>query len=823
MPNKTIKAHNPTGFSPVDALLSSEGGYWAALDNSQPFSITYSTRNDNSQYDLTYSSLMEPERGDDIPVDVSIANAFTEAVTAWTNVANITVTKVVDNGGVQGDIRLGASRAVDLAQAIDPDVVAYSYLPLPGNDSLGRNGDIWLAPEALTYNYKSAENGLGFFLLLSNLGHAIFGLENTSDFAGLNGARLDAAFNHHAYTIMSDSNNVGVTIAPAKAVTLAEAIRYPSTPMPLDILAVQSIYGANLAYNAGNTNYSFGVNQAIFKTIWDGGGFDTIDWSNQSNVAVINLAPGSFSQLGPARFDGAKNVAETLAIAYNTTIESALGGNANDTILGNDAGNYLTGNLGDDSVFGNNGTDLIYGNNGNDILYGNIDIDYLYGGNGSDNLYGGKGSDLIYGNADSDLIYGNFDRDVLFGGAGLDTLYGGQDKDYLAGNADSDVIYGNAGADTIDGGEGDDRLYGGGDKDTLYGGNGQDALFGDGDDDTLYGGNGNDTLYGGEEEDLLIGSDGNDVLIGGASEDLLYGGLGSDSLSGGDGADVLDGGGGNDALNGGNGDDIYYLYSLDQTISDGGDGYDIVYTQINYTLDQDIESAAIIGPNSLSLIGNDLNNLLTGNDRDNNLDGADGNDTLYGGDGSDTLNGGDGVDRLYGQGGDDLYIVSTVADTVPGQIDIFIEDLAGGTDTIQTSISLSLPDYFENLILTGTAGDGTGNSGNNILIGNSGSNLLNGAQGDDLLRGDAGADTLAGGAGNDTLYGGVGVDDFRYNTSNTGFDIINDFEAGIDNIDLGGSVTIVSQSDVAGNGEFILSNGGTITIIGVSVTDVTII
>jgi serralysin len=822
MPNVTIKAHNPTGNAQVDALLSAEGGYWAAQNSAQPFSLTYSTVNQNSQFPLDYSSLREPVRGDDIALSDNITKAFDEAVAAWTNVANITITKITDTATQQGDIRLGASRAVDLAQAIDPDTVAYTYLPLPTDVALKRNGDIWLAPEALAYNYDTTQNSLGYFLLLSNLGHAIFGLENTSDFSGLNGNRLSSSFNNFSFTIMSDSSNVGVTIPPATAATLTQPLIYPTTPMPLDILAAQSIYGANLNYNAGNTTYSFGVNQVLFKTLWDGGGFDTIDWSNQSNSGLINLQPGSYSRLGPARFDGAKSVPETLAIAFNTTIESALGGNGNDTILGNDAGNFLVGNLGNDSVFGNNGTDLIYGNAGNDILYGNLETDYLYGGTGADSLYGGTGVDLIYGNSDGDLIYGNQDQDVLFGGSGLDTIYGGQGSDYIAGNRDDDVLLGNAGADTLEGGEGADRLYGGNDKDTLYGGDGNDALRGDGDDDIIYGAIGSDTLYGGDEEDLLYGGDGNDALNGDASEDTLYGGEGDDALNGGDGADVLDGGGGQDTLNGGNGDDTYFLFSADQSLTDGGDGFDIVYTQINYKFSDGIESGVVIGTNSISLEGNGLNNLLTGNERNNTLIGADGNDALYGGEGADTLDGGSGKDTLYGGGGDDVYIL-TVADTISDQVDVFFEDVVGGIDTIRTNISFALPEFFEILILDTGADEATGNSANNSITGNSENNLINGAQGDDFLIGGGGADTLVGGTGNDTIDGGIGIDIFRYVTSNTGNDIIQGYEAGIDSIQFGGGVNIAAQTDVGGNAFLTLSNGGTITVVGVDVVDLTII
>lgn len=821
MPNLTVNPHIATGISFVDALLSVEGGYWAAADTTQPFSVTYSTANSNTVYDLPYSSLQEPERGSDLVLSDVITAAFDQAITAWTNVANITVTKVNDTGGSYGDIRLGATRAVDVVQSIHPGTEAYAYLPLPDHPNEHRNGDIWLGPDALNYDYSTATNGLGYFLLLSNIGHALFGLENVSTLAGLNGSILDPTLNQTAWTVMSDHPGQGLAITAEQAAAMTESIRFPTTPMPLDILAIQSIYGANYNYNADNTVYSFGFNEHIFRTIWDGGGFDVIDWSNQTSAGYIDLNQGAFSQLGPARFDGQDLIPQTLAIAFNTVIEAARGGSAGDTIIGNDTANLVHGNDGADSITGGNGTDLLYGNAGDDTIYGNIDIDYLFGGQGADRLFGGKDIDLIYGNLDSDILYGNFGNDVIFGGSGNDTIFGGQDNDYITGNLDNDILYGNAGADSLYGGDGNDRLYGNDQKDFLYGNTGNDALDGGGDDDTLYGEDGADSLVGGDEEDVLYGGDGNDTLNGGASEDILYGGDGNDNLTGGDGADVLDGGAGNDTLSGGNGDDVYYYYSTGQTISESGDGYDVVYTQVNYVLGANIESGVIIGPNSITLTGNELANALTGNEHDNSIEGGAGNDTIYGGDGSDTLSGSAGSDKLFGGAGDDVYIIAD-ADSLTGATDLLTEDITGGIDTIITSVNITLPQYFENLILNGTVLDATGNSDNNLITGSASNNLINGSGGNDTLIGGAGADTLLGGLGNDLLTGGSGIDVFRYTGSN-GNDTISDYEVGIDQVQLMGGVTVASSADVSGNAQITLSSGDIITLIGVTSTDITFI
>lgn len=117
---------------------------------------------------------------------------------------------------------------------------------------------------------------------------------------------------------------------------------------------------------------------------------------------------------------------------------------------------------------------------------------------------------------------------------------------------------------------------------------------------------------------------------------------------------------------------------------------------------------------------------ITGTSDDDRLEGSDGNDTLDGGAGADTLIGGLG---------DDTYIVDN-----PG--DVTLEQPLSGFDIVMASLSWTLADELDKLILTGKADlSGTGNSLNNKLEGNKGDNVLDGGDG---------KDTLSGGPGNDT-------------------------------------------------------------------------
>lgn len=96
--------------------------------------------------------------------------------------------------------------------------------------------------------------------------------------------------------------------------------------------------------------------------------------------------------------------------------------------------------------------------------------------------------------------------------------------------------------------------------------------------------------------------------------------------------------------------------------------------------------------------------------------------------------------------------------------DTIIEAANGGTDTVFSAISFTLPvnANVENLsLINGRNEDtnGTGNDLNNTITGTNFKNTLNGGTGNDILNGDENNDILFRGDGNDILNGGAG-DDF---------------------------------------------------------------
>lgn len=461
------------------------------------------------------------------------------------------------------------------------------------------------------------------------------------------------------------------------------------------------------------------------------------------------------------------------------------GGAGSDTVLGGADSDVVAGAADDDRLYGETEYtidqaytlgetqaasgqrgDLLDGGTGDDVLIGEAGNDILLGGMGKDILLGLGGDDTIEGDGnivsanrtwsvtrtvtqegDVTLYSRNYsfyteatgsdigDDDVIYGGAGNDWIFAGGGNDFVDGGADDDVVFGGAGNDIILGQGGNDVLIGDGlhpsldaslhGDDYLSGGEGDDELWGAGGSDYLEGGDGNDLLMGDGENvpaeyegnDVLDGGMGNDRLLGGGSNDVLDGGVGDDQLVGGDGNDTLIGGEGGDTLFGQDGDDVL----------DGGAGDD-------------------------QLVGGSGNDSLVGGDGADALFGEDGDDSLDGGLGNDYLDGGAGADVMAGGAGDDTYLVDDAGDVV-------IEVSGEGIDSvISSAASFVLSDHIEQMILSGTAVDATGNAEANTLWGNAEANRLDGMAGNDTLLGQDGNDTLEGGEGNDHLQGDAGDD-----------------------------------------------------------------
>ncbi|MBD2667036.1 hemolysin-type calcium-binding region [Richelia sinica FACHB-800] len=166
------------------------------------------------------------------------------------------------------------------------------------------------------------------------------------------------------------------------------------------------------------------------------------------------------------------------------------------------------------------------------------------------------------------------------------------------------------------------------------------------------------------------------------------------------------------------------------------------------------------------------------------LSGLGGNDVLVGGGGNDILIGGTGNDTMSGGTGNDTFYVDSTGDKV-------IENASEGIDTVYSSVSYTLTNNVENLVLTGTAYYGYGNALNNKITGNGSSNYLWGGAGNDTISGGAGNDTISGSIGNDSMSGGLGND--LYYVDSTGDIVTENAGEGTDTISSSVSRTVSSN------------------------------
>ena len=316
------------------------------------------------------------------------------------------------------------------------------------------------------------------------------------------------------------------------------------------------------------------------------------------------------------------------------------------------------------------------------------------------------------------------------------------------------------------------------------------------------------TLVGTPGDDNLNGGPGDDIIIGLAGSDILGGGAGNDSLDGGSGTDLLIGGLGADTLSGGDGDD-YLLIDSEDTVIDGGAGFDSAFVLTSDPVTLDMGAASIewalgdVGADTFNaatqtggvyIYGMEGDDTLTGSAFGDYLDGGDGADTLAGGDGDDLLVGNGGSDILRGQGGDD-YLIELGGDS---QIDggAGFDSLFVWSDTgVTLDLATASIEWVQGSVLGGDTLNAAANTVNTYLYGWGGADVLTGGSANDYIAGGVGNDTLTGGAGNDTLIGETGTDRYVYTAATWGSDTIHSFDPNSETLDFTAVASIHSFAD----------------------------
>ncbi|MBD2140890.1 calcium-binding protein [Anabaena sp. FACHB-1250] len=626
-----------------------------------------------------------------------------------------------DLGGDVGNVAGGWSISIEtLESIINGDDSNNTLSGGAGNDTL--NGGA---------GNDTLDGGAGTDTLIGGTGDDIYIVDSTTD------------------TITENVNEGTDTIQSSVTLTLATNVENLTLTGTAVINGIGNELNNVITGNIANNTLNGGAGN---DTLNGGAGTDTLIGGLGDDIYIVDSTTDIITENVN---EGTDTIQSSVTLTLATNVENlTLTGTAAINGTGNELNNVITGNAGNNTIFGGAGNDALIGGIGDDIYIVDSITDII-----TENA--NEGTDTIQSSVTLTLAT-NVENLTLTGTTAINGT----------GNELNNVIMGNSANNTLNGGAGNDTLDGGAGTDTLIGGTGDDIYIIDSTTDiiTENANEGIDTIQSSVTYSIAARTNIENLTLtgtavingtGNAANNVITGNSANNTLNAAAGNDTLDGGAGTDALIGGTGDDIYIIDSTTDIITENAnEGIDTIQSSVTYSIAArtNIENLTLTGTAVINGTGNAANNVITGNSANNTLNGAAGNDTLDGGAGNDALIGGTG---------NDIYIVDSTTDTIT-------ELASGGTDTTQSSVTLTLATNVENLTLTGTAAiNGTGNAANNVITGNTANNILDG------------------GAGNDTLIGGLGDD--IYIVDSTTDTITENANEGIDTIQSSVTYTLATN------------------------------
>jgi len=734
-----------------------------------------------------------------------------------------------------------------MRSTIDANTISNGPVPTEGNDTLeGTNGNDSinaLGGDDTVYGYDGddgLQGGSGNDTLYGDAGNDALdgGAGNDTLFSGGGNNILSGGPGNDTYWVNSTADLV-IEAAAEGTDIVKSAVTYMLSANVENLLltGTSSINGTgNTLSNAltGNSGANRLDGSIGGDTMAGGAGDDVYVVDDTADIITEGASAGNDHIEASVSYTLSANV-ESLTLTGAAAI-NATGNSLNNALTGNVGANRLDGGAGADTMVGEAGDDLYVVDSSSDIVTelasqgtdtvqssiaytlganvenleltgtaaingnGNTLNNALFGNNAANRLDGGAGVDAMTGGGGNDtyVVDNAGDLVVEAAGGGIDTVEAsithtlGLEVENLVltgtsaidgtGNILANVLTGNTAVNVLIGGAGDDTINGISGADTLDGGLGNDVLNSDGSGATF-------SMLRSDEVDVIN----NHAASGAASGVLSFLGTGIRSgdvqLTRGAGVDsddlIVSVGIGGQAI-------IVRRHFL-LTGANRSDGVSTIRFDDGTSWSRSTIDANTLSPN-VPTEGNDVLNGSVGNDSINALGGDDivygdaGNDVLQGGTGNDRLDGGAGSDSLVGGAGNDTYVVDNVADVVT-------EAAAGGTDTVESSITYTLGTEVENLTLTGTGAiNATGNTLANTLRGNAAANVLSGG---------TGADTLIGGAGNDS-YTVDNVGDVTTELANEGTDLVNSsitwtLSANVENLTLTGTGAINATGNTLAN------------------------
>ncbi|NER05351.1 MAG: hypothetical protein F6K17_23530, partial [Okeania sp. SIO3C4] len=313
-----------------------------------------------------------------LPVTDPIKRNVTEIFNLFQQYLDVTFKEVADTADNYGQIRIMLSNG-----PLAGGSRGYAYQP-PATVETPIAGDIHLS-SVYQHEYEDVRGSYGYITIAHEIGHAL-GLKHPGNYSsGERGPFLSYAQDNNTNTMMT-------------YVGLGGLNQYSTTPMTYDIQGLQYLYGRNNNFNSKNTTYSFDSvygfsdgNQYLGSadtgtklTLWDGGGFDTVDLSKLPALELedfsydyrIDLREGglittadAYNQHEYVAFQDNsgrkyKTTTSGTAIAYDAVIENLINSGGDDLIYANSAANKFSGYApgeytGNDKIFRTNQKDVL--------------------------------------------------------------------------------------------------------------------------------------------------------------------------------------------------------------------------------------------------------------------------------------------------------------------------------------------------------------------------------------------------------------------------------------------------------------------------------
>ena len=284
------------------------------------------------------------------------------------------------------DINISMDAGVKIPLFTNSAVWAIGFFPNAQYDSdstigyVGAYGDIYLNLNSQANYLSSYEPGsAGWSLLIHELGHTL-GLKHPHDDGGTGRPTFSdiglANLNIDWATVMSYNDTADFNLLSWD----------PATPMILDVLALQYLYGKNETTNAGNTVYDL-TESNLYLTIYDSSGVDELSANNATSPWTIFLPNTLLTNKVDTKVGFAAPTSDLINTPHTIDwlagdIENVTGSKFNDYILGNDLPNIINGGLGDDTINGGKGKDVLIGDAGTDTAefsyaYTNYTVQYI--------------------------------------------------------------------------------------------------------------------------------------------------------------------------------------------------------------------------------------------------------------------------------------------------------------------------------------------------------------------------------------------------------------------------------------------------------------